>query len=91
MEHLNSVGYARYALAAFGHGIGIVGHEWYPAITSGEEFAHLTFEPNMAEVAALVINRPGVGGVRLECPVIITDDGNEVLTKTPANTTIIDI
>ena len=80
-----------YALAAFGHGIGIVGHEWYPAITSGEEFAHLVFEPDMAEVAALVINKPGVGGMRLECPVLITDDGAEVLTKTQIETTVIDI
>lgn len=91
MEHLSSIGYVQYALAAFGHGIGIVGHEWYPAITSGEEFAHLTFEPNITEVAALVINKPGVGGMRLECPVLITKEGNEVLTKTPIETTIIDI
>ena len=91
MDHLSSIGYVQYALAAFGHGIGIVGHEWYPAITSGEEFAHLTFEPDMAEVAALVINKPGVGGMRLECPLIITEDGNEVLTKTPVETTIIEI
>jgi len=91
MDHLSSIGYVQYALAAFGHGIGIVGHEWYPAITSGEEFAHLTFEPNITEVAALVINKPGVGGMRLECPVLITEDGNQVLTKTPIETTIIDI
>jgi len=91
MDHLSSIGYVQDALAAFGHGIGIVGHEWYPAITSGEEFAHLVFEPNMAEVAALVINRPGVGGMRLECPVIITEDGSEVLTKTQIETTIIDL
>lgn len=91
MEHLNSNGYAQYALAAFGHGIGIVGHEWYPAITSGEEFAHVALEPNLTEVAALVINKPGVGGMRLECPVLITQGGNEVLTKTPIETTIIDV
>ena len=91
MDHLSSIGYVQYALAAFGHGIGIVGHEWYPAITSGEEFAHLTFEPNITEVAALVINKPGVGGMRLECPILITEEGNEVLTKTPIETTIIDI
>ncbi len=91
MDHLSSIGYVQYALAAFGHGIGIVGHEWYPAITSGEEFAHLTFEPNITEVAALVINKPGVGGMRLECPVLITEEGNQVLTKTPIETTILDI
>lgn len=91
MEYLSSIGYVQDSLAAFGHGIGIVGHEWYPAITSGEEFAHIVFQPNMAEVAALVINRPGVGGMRLECPVIVTEDGNEVLTKTPVETTLIDI
>jgi Xaa-Pro dipeptidase len=91
MDHLSSVGYAQDALAAFGHGIGIVGHEWYPAIVSGEEFSNVVLEPNLTEVAALVINRAGVGGMRLECPVLITNDGNEVLTKTPIETTIIDI
>ncbi|RJP17532.1 MAG: aminopeptidase P family protein [Candidatus Abyssobacteria bacterium SURF_5] len=89
MDYLSSAGYVQDALAAFGHGIGIVGHEWYPAITSGEEFSHIVLEPNLTEVAALVINRPGVGGHRLECPVLITQSGNEVLTKTPIRPTII--
>ncbi|MBI4832463.1 MAG: aminopeptidase P family protein [Candidatus Lindowbacteria bacterium] len=91
MDHLSSVGYVQDTLAAFGHGIGIVGHEWYPAIVNNEEFSHLTLQPNLTEVAALVINRPGVGGMRLECPVLITETGNEVLTKTPVETTIVDI
>jgi Xaa-Pro aminopeptidase len=90
MDHLSSAGYVQDALAAFGHGIGIVGHEWYPAITSGEEFSNVVLEPNLTEVAALVINRPGVGGMRLECPVLITKTGNEVLTKTPVKVTVID-
>lgn len=89
MDHLASAGYAQDALAAFGHGIGIVGHEWYPAIINNEEFAHLTLKPGLTEVAALVINRPGIGGMRLECPVLVTETGNEVLTKTPVETTII--
>jgi Xaa-Pro aminopeptidase len=90
MEHLSSAGYVQDALAAFGHGIGIVGHEWYPAITSGEEFSNVVLQPNLTEVAALVINRPGVGGLRLECPVLITQTGNEVLTKTPLRPTILE-
>jgi hypothetical protein len=81
MEHLASVGYVQDALAAFGHGIGIVGHEWYPAITSGEEFSNVVLQPNLTEVAALVINRPGVGGLRLECPVLVTQTGNEVRSR----------
>lgn len=89
MDRLSSAGYVQDALAAFGHGIGIVGHEWYPAITSGEEFSNVVLEPNLTEVAALVINRPGVGGLRLECPVLITQTGNEVLTKTPLRPTIV--
>ena len=54
MDHLASIGYVQDALAAFGHGIGIVGHEWYPAITSGEEFAHLVFEFRRGQLEAVV-------------------------------------
>ncbi len=62
-------GYGPHTLPAFGHGIGVVGHEWYPAILDSDEFRDVVLEENAVEVAALVINVPGVGGMRLECPV----------------------
>jgi len=41
------------------------------------------------EVAALVVNVPDVGGMRLECPVRITPSGGEMLTNTPLEWTVL--
>jgi len=35
------------------------------------------------QTAAVVFNRPGLGGLRLESPTLITKKGAEVLPKTP--------
>jgi Xaa-Pro aminopeptidase len=43
----------------------------------------------MVEVAAIVLNKPGVGGFRMETPVLITEDGGEPLSKTPVEPAII--
>ncbi len=88
-DELASSGYAQYTLPAFGHGIGIVGHEWYPAILNNDEFRDVVLEENVVEVAALVINVPGVGGMRLECPVRVTPSGGEMLTNTPLEWTVL--
>jgi Xaa-Pro aminopeptidase len=45
----------------------------------------------MIEIAAIVLNKPGVGGMRLEVPVLITRDGNEPLNKTPIEPTVIEV
>jgi len=83
-------GYGPYTLPAFGHGIGVIGHEWYPAILDSDEFRDVVLEENAVEVAALVINVPGVGGMRLECPVRVTASGGEQLTTTPLDLTVIE-
>jgi Xaa-Pro dipeptidase len=92
---LDEIGYRQYALPGYGHGIGILGNEWYPAIASStapyESSADLALQPNMIQIAALVLNKPGVGGLRLETPVLITEDGNESLSKTPLEPAIIQI
>jgi len=92
---LDKTGYRQYALPGYGHGIGIVGNEWYPVILNSsvpcESNAGLVLQPNMVEIAAIVLNRPGVGGMRLEVPVLITPDGNEPLNKTPVEPTVIGI
>ena len=31
-------GYAAYTLPGYGHGLGVIGHEWYPAILDNDEF-----------------------------------------------------
>ena len=37
----------------------------------------------MVEIAAIVFNRPGLGGLRLEAPTLVTNKGAEVLPETP--------
>ena len=90
---LDEIGYRQYALPGYGHGIGILGNEWYPAIANStapyESGADIVLQPSMVEVAALVLNKPGVGGLRLETPVLITADGNEPLSKWPVEPEVI--
>jgi Xaa-Pro aminopeptidase len=92
---LDEIGYRQYALPGYGHGIGILGNEWYPAIANStapyESGSDLLLQPNMVQVAAIVLNKPGVGGFRLETPVLITADGREPLSKTPVEPAIIQV
>ncbi len=90
-EVLDKNGYRQYTLPGYGHGIGVIGHEWYPAIIDNEEFREVVLEENVVEIAALVINVPGVGGMRLECPVRVTPSGGEQLCTTPLELTVLDI
>ncbi len=78
-----------------GHGIGHLGHEWYP-IVSGVPTPHTSepdyvLEPNYIQVIALAANQPGVGGMRLEAPLLITETGNELLSKLPFEPWIIEV
>jgi Xaa-Pro dipeptidase len=90
-DEVSSLGYAEYTLPAFGHGLGCIGHEWYPAIINSDEFRDVVLEENVVEVAALVMNVQGVGGMRLECAVRVTPDGGEMLNTTPLELTVLDI
>ena len=91
---LDDIGYRQYALPGYGHGIGILGNEWYPVVlnssTPYESQGDLVLQPNMIEVAAIVLNKPGVGGMRMETPVLITKAGNEPLNKVPVEPAIIE-
>jgi Xaa-Pro dipeptidase len=91
---LDDIGYRQYALPGYGHGIGILGNEWYPVVlnssTPYESQGDLVLQPNMIEVAAIVLNKPGVGGMRMETPVLITKTGNEPLNKVPVEPAIIE-
>jgi len=66
-------------------------HEWHPAIIDNDEFRDVVLEENVVEVAALVMNVPEVGGMRLECPVRVAKGGGEMLTRTPLELTVIDV
>jgi len=88
---LDKNGYRPYTLPAYGHAIGVIGHEWYPTILDNNEFRDIVLEENVVEIAAIVMNVPGVGGMRLECPVRVTATGGEELCKTPLKMTVLDL
>jgi len=74
-------------IRGFGHGIGHFGNEWYPSFTdvympyvSEPDFV---LQPNFLEIMALTCNLPGVGGLRFERPVVVTETGAECLSRTP--------
>ena len=90
-ESVEASGYQGFTLPGFGHGLGVVGHEWYPAIVDSDEFRDVVLEENVVEVAALVINVPGVGGMRLEVPVRVTASGGEMLSGSDLGLTVLDI
>ncbi|MHA1385649.1 MAG: M24 family metallopeptidase [Candidatus Helarchaeota archaeon] len=76
-------GYGSDLFLAVGHGIGCIGNESWPIISFGKEWGHMEFVPGMVEIAAIVFNRPGLGGLRLESPTLVTNKGADVLPKTP--------
>ena len=90
-DSVTASGYVAYTLPGFGHGLGVIGHEWFPAIVNNDEFRDVVLEENVVEVAALVINVPNVGGMRLECPVRVTASGGEMLCATPLELTVLDM
>ena len=90
MDKLTELGYAQYTIPSFGHGLGVFGHEWYPAIVNNDEFRDVVLEENVVEVAFLAMTVPGVCGMRLECPVLVTKNGGEMLSKTPLDLTVLD-
>jgi Xaa-Pro dipeptidase len=87
-------GWSEWVLPGFGHGIGHFGHEWYPCVAEGESPGSnepgYALEPGYIQMAAVVCNRPGVAGFRLERPLLITETGNELLSKLPIHPWIID-
>lgn len=81
-------------LPGYGHGIGHFGHEWYPCVVEypSECNTEPEFElkPNYIQMTALVANRPGVAGFRLERPLLITPNGNELLSGLPIEPAVLD-
>ncbi len=78
----DKAGFGNDLFFGIGHGIGCIGNESWPLVLPGKEWGQLVFEENMVEIAAVVFNRPGLGGLRLESPTLVTSKGAEVLPKT---------
>jgi Xaa-Pro dipeptidase len=90
-DRLDKSGFLPYAVPFFGHGLGVFGHEWYPAIGNSDEFKDIILEQNSIIVAFLSVTVPGVGGMRLECPVLVTENGGETLASTPLRPTVLEV
>lgn len=84
---IEDAGYGQYFTHRIGHGLGMEVHE-YPSVHGANEEAMeagavFTIEPG--------IYVPGVGGVRIEDDIHVTDQGAEVLTSFPKTLTRLDI
>ncbi|MBU1671935.1 MAG: Xaa-Pro peptidase family protein [Actinobacteria bacterium] len=87
-------GWGEWVLPGYGHGIGHFGHEWYPCVAEAESPGNnepdYVLEPGYIQMIAVICNRPGVAGFRLERPLLITETGNEVMSNLPFEPWIID-
>ncbi|MEB9406365.1 Xaa-Pro dipeptidase [Bacillus cereus] len=78
-DYITEKGHGEYFGHSTGHGIGLEIHE-----APGLAFrSHTVLEPGMAVTVEPGIYIPGIGGVRIEDDIIVTSEGNEVITKSP--------
>lgn len=64
---------------SLGHGIGLETHE-FPRIKADGEDRSLILKPGMVFTIEPGLYRPGLGGVRIEDMILVTENGHEVIT-----------
>lgn len=77
-DYIASQGYGDYFLHSLGHGVGLEIHEW-PLISSKEPYKNLFLEEGEVITIEPGIYLAGIGGVRIEDTITITDSGYKIL------------
>jgi Xaa-Pro aminopeptidase len=78
-DRLEAAGLASYFAHSLGHGVGLEIHEG-PRLSAKSQDV---LAPNMTVTVEPGVYVPGVGGVRIEDLVLVTDDAHEVLSSSP--------
>ncbi|QDP40860.1 M24 family metallopeptidase [Radiobacillus deserti] len=84
-DHIQNAGYGPYFTHRIGHGIGIDVHE-FPSLTTSNS---LNIRKGMSFTIEPGVYVPGIGGVRIEDEIFVTEKGAELLTSYPKELQII--
>lgn len=81
-DYIAGKGYGENFTHSLGHGVGLEIHE-FPTLRNKPPSSQIPLKPGMVITIEPGIYLPGIGGVRLEDTILITEHGYENLTKRP--------